>query len=482
MLQRSTVHLLKKRGYKKKEIARMVGCHRNTVSKVLKERPDKTYKRKRIPSQVDIYWDKIVKWLEEKVPVARMLEMAKEDKENPYQGGKSAFYDRVKLIREEVEKEKNIAIWRFEGLPGEYLQVDWGKIPPKYLKEKRISYKYIFVARLKYSRFVFIKFTHTMDEETIIRCILSCFEAIGGVPWVLVFDNIKTVTTGRSSEGNPIWNRTFLKFALEIGFHPDVCWMRSPNQKGGVESGVKYVKTNFFPGREFANDDDLLKQAEEWMKRINTKKNQATGKLPVEMLKEEKPHFLPLLENAKDYGIMLICKVTPSSVVHFETNFYSVPEKYINCKVQVRVRKERIDIYHQNTLISSHKRCFEKRRWIRCLSHYQKTFQKKPRAFSMAKREKLLEKNEVISSYIKEIVRRYPYTWQKDVDTLYHLLTAHGEEKLKEAILKAAKYDLFGGSYVEAFLENSLELVPVSGKTSSSSLTFYESYVRGGEF
>jgi len=92
------------------------------------------------------------------------------------------------------------------------------------------------------------------------------------------------------------------------------------------------------------------------------------------------------------------------------------------------------------------------------------------------------EKNEIISSYIKEITRRYPYTWQKDVDTLYHLLTAHGEEKLREAILRTAKYGLFGGSYVEAFLENSLELVPVSGKTSSSSLTFYESYVRGGEF
>ncbi len=33
MLEGSTVHLLRKRGYKKKEIARTVGCHRNTVSK-----------------------------------------------------------------------------------------------------------------------------------------------------------------------------------------------------------------------------------------------------------------------------------------------------------------------------------------------------------------------------------------------------------------------------------------------------------------
>ncbi|MBC7189562.1 hypothetical protein H5U35_05030 [Candidatus Aerophobetes bacterium] len=55
--------------------------------------------------------------------------MAREDKENPYQGGKSAFYDRVRLIKKEIEKEKNIAIWRFESLPGEYLQVDWGNIP-----------------------------------------------------------------------------------------------------------------------------------------------------------------------------------------------------------------------------------------------------------------------------------------------------------------------------------------------------------------
>jgi len=45
----------------------------------------------------------------------------------------------------------------------------------------------------------------------------------------------------------------------------------------------------------------------------------------IEMLKEEKPHFLPFLENAKGYGIMLICKVTPSSVIYLETNFYPLP-------------------------------------------------------------------------------------------------------------------------------------------------------------
>jgi len=94
MLKRSTVHLLKKRGYKKKEIARTVGCHRNTVFKVLKEKPDKTYKRKKVPSQVDIYWDRIINWLDENIPITRMLEMVREDKNSPYQGGKSEGEER----------------------------------------------------------------------------------------------------------------------------------------------------------------------------------------------------------------------------------------------------------------------------------------------------------------------------------------------------------------------------------------------------
>lgn len=50
MLKRSTVHLLNKRGYRKKEIARTVGCHQNTVSKVLKEKSDKRYKRQKVSS------------------------------------------------------------------------------------------------------------------------------------------------------------------------------------------------------------------------------------------------------------------------------------------------------------------------------------------------------------------------------------------------------------------------------------------------
>ena len=52
---------------------------------------------------------------------------------------------------------------------------------------------------------------------------------------------------------------------------------------------------------------------------------------------------------------------------------------------------------------------------------------------------------------------------------------------LMEFIKSPGVHNLYYTIYVEAFLENSLELVPVFGKTSDPSLTFYESYVRGGK-
>jgi len=134
-------------------------------------------------------------------------------------------------FRQELKITKQKAIWRFEGLPGEYLQVDWGEkrnFPFTMIPQET---RYCFVGRLKYSRFLYAEFQDNMRYETFIRCLIRCLESLGGIPWVLVFDNMGTVTKGRNEDGNPIWNPKFRQFASEIGFHPEVCAPYSPNQK-----------------------------------------------------------------------------------------------------------------------------------------------------------------------------------------------------------------------------------------------------------
>ena len=57
--------------------------------------------------------------------------------------------------------------------------------------------RYFLAARLTYSRRIWVRFTTDMRQETLFRGLIDCSGALGFVPWVLVFDNMKTVTTGR---------------------------------------------------------------------------------------------------------------------------------------------------------------------------------------------------------------------------------------------------------------------------------------------
>src|SRR5438128_91391 len=98
--------------------------------------------------------------------------------------------------------------------------------------------RYFFAARRKYSRFMWVRFTTAMPEETLLPCLLACLSAIGCVPWVVTSDNMKTITLGRDDQQQPIWHPADQKFAVECAFHPAVCALGAGHQKGSVENLV----------------------------------------------------------------------------------------------------------------------------------------------------------------------------------------------------------------------------------------------------
>lgn len=185
--------------------------HRNTVARLLSEPMDKTYSREAGPNAATPYAEMIKQWLDDSVPVKRMLELAREDKENPYKGGKSAFYRGVKMLREHWNIDRAERWSRFEGVPGEYAQVNWGEVRQLPFNDGPVK-RYFLAVRLKFSRAVFVKWTDSMKLEVLIRGLIEAFHFFGGVPWILVFDNMKTVTTGRDDEGRVIWHRVFKRF------------------------------------------------------------------------------------------------------------------------------------------------------------------------------------------------------------------------------------------------------------------------------
>jgi hypothetical protein len=291
-----------------------------------------------------------------------------------------------------------------------------------------------------------------MELETLIRSLLRVFERIGGVPWVVTFDNMRQVTTGRDVEGQPLWTPAFRKVATEIGFHPEACALSAPNQKGAVENLVGFVKHNFIPERTFEDDADLADQQDVWLDRVNHEASQAHGVPPADVLPTEHAAFGPLTTTAADYGILHLLKVTPESVVHLATNRYSVPVAYIGQTVVVRATAGLIRVVHDQAVIAEHRRCYLRNKRIRDRRHYEEVLCRKPRARVMLYREELLELGPVVRPYITTICRRMRDSLGPQILELHRLWQAHGTDRLTRAITCLQAAQIFGAEYVGALL------------------------------
>jgi transposase len=126
-MERSTIQWMAKRGKSIRQIAHEVGHNRRTVARVLREPVERRPAPRQRRSQVDPYRPQIARWLEEGLTAVRMLELARQDPERPYTGSRSQFGEMVRRMRHARDQQQAAADVpiRFEGLPGEYLQVDW---------------------------------------------------------------------------------------------------------------------------------------------------------------------------------------------------------------------------------------------------------------------------------------------------------------------------------------------------------------------
>jgi hypothetical protein len=195
MLKRHEVEILLKAGHPKTEVARLAGVSLCSVKRVAEETPvvhvdDAAEREKRgigRPSKVQDSRGLIVKILEEK-PDLPSLEILRRIREAGYQGGKTVLYALVASVRPKATKP----LIRFEGLPGEFSQHDFGEVDVTFLdgSSRRIHF---FASRLKYSRFIRVSVVKDQAVESLVRNMAEHLDSWGGAPLMCVFDRPKTV-------------------------------------------------------------------------------------------------------------------------------------------------------------------------------------------------------------------------------------------------------------------------------------------------
>lgn len=267
----------------------------------------------------------------------------------------------VTRLRREVGITAADVVIPVETGPGEVAQVDFGYVGKVYDQGVGVRRKtWVFVMTLGFSRRQFVYLVHDQRIETWLYCHLLAFEHFGGVPAVIVPDNLKAavVRCAFAVDGDSTLNRSYLELARYYGFLVDPAPPRSPEKKGKVEAGVKYVKSSFASPRDLdaLGIDGAKKELQRWLAEVaDVRIHGTTRERPLELFEREERAALKALPPVRfEIVVWKQAKVHPDSHVVFERRLYSVPFRFIGQTVAIRAKGSSITIFANDERVATH--------------------------------------------------------------------------------------------------------------------------------
>lgn len=343
---------LARKGLSKSVIAKKLGLNRHTVEKYLKTTsgPPLGQRRCRRQRLLEGFEDYLRRRVAQGCTNAVVL--LREIQAQGYEGSYTTLKNFIRPLRQEERWRVEL---RWEAPPGQYAQVDWGYFLAE-LPDHSLMRFYAFVFTLAYSRVTYVEWTTSMSLSTFERCHENAFAYVGGVPRYIIYDRIKTVILGENERGEVRFHPAFLDFAGYYGFVPRPCPKNWPRGKGKVESGVRYVRCNFWQGLiSIGGVDELNSRCRQWLDRVaNVRIHGTTGRAPFEMLKEE---GLQPIAGKPPYPTnpAVLRIVSRDCLVSYGGCRYSVPAEWAGKNVWVRaVSGERIVVSAGGKIISEH--------------------------------------------------------------------------------------------------------------------------------
>ncbi len=337
-------------GQSQRGIARDLSVGRSRIRRVLAEHqqardgslpagslPRPRRKRK---SQLDEYRG-AMRELITRYPHITAVRMHEELRALGFQGSYSLVRDGMREIRPQPTRP---LVERFETAPGRQAQMDYAQYDLDFSYEGRRRV-YLFSYILAWSRRQYLCFVENQDFATTIRHHVRAFEYLGGVAATCLYDNMKVVVS-RHEDGQPIYNTRFLAFATHYGYRPVACRPRRPQTKGKVERPFHYVETNLLNARTFHSLEHLNECTRRWLDEVaDVRVHRQTGRRPVDLHAEERPHLIPLPAQPYDVAAVVYRSVDSEGFITYRHNQYSVPWRYVGQVLPLRVTESELIVY-----------------------------------------------------------------------------------------------------------------------------------------
>ncbi|MEI3615003.1 IS21 family transposase [Pseudogracilibacillus sp. SO30301A] len=245
--------------------------------------------------------------------------------------------------------------------PGESIEVDWAGTTLKLIDRTTGEdiKVYVFVAALPFSQYSYAEGFLDMKSSSWLTAHITMFKYFNGVAETLVPDNLRT-GVNKPDYAEPIINESYRELADHYQTVIVPTRVRKAKDKSSVEGAVGFISRQIIASLRnvqcfYLEDLNALmwKRLEELNHEPFQKKEGSRRSVFEE---EELPYLIPVRQPDYELTEWRIAKVQLNYHIQVERNYYSVPYEYVQCDVEVRLTKNLIEVYFNQSRIASHKR------------------------------------------------------------------------------------------------------------------------------
>lgn len=247
--------------------------------------------------------------------------------------------------------------------PGQAMEVDWSGSTMRLVDPTtgEVSKVYLFVAVLPYSQYTYVEATLDMKQNTWLLCHVNAYEFFGGVAVRLICDNLKTGVIKHPREGEVVLNEAYEALGRHYVCAIMPTGVAKPKQKASVEGGVGKIASAVIAKLrdcEFATLSDLNAAIRKRLDKYNTRPFQKReGSRTLVFEEVERPALAPLPAVPFEVCDWIYArKVNLDFHVVYNTNRYSAPYTLVGKKVDLKITKTTVEIYHAGERVATHPR------------------------------------------------------------------------------------------------------------------------------
>jgi transposase len=458
------IGILQSLGYGKKTIARELGLSKNTVKSYLDVSEDKVGGSSNESRKEDLY--AFFPYCRTELPrkgVTRQILWGEYRSRYPDGYSYSQFCEYLKQYLD----RKDISL-HIEQQPGDKLYIDFAgsrmSMADPYTGE--IKEVEVFVAVLGYSGKTYVRACESQRKEDFLSCIVRALNYFGGVPRVLVPDNLKSGV----DKANP-YEAEINRDLLDLGNHYDMAILPArslkPRDKAWVERMVQIVYTRIYAplrNQVFTNLDKLNDAIAEYLESHNNVPLQGRGESRNLLFEsEEKEQLKPLPHDYWELKEYLQVKVMKNCHVqlHRDRHYYSVPYHHIGQKVKLIYTATYVAVYLGGERIAYHLRDRTAYKYTTVKEHLPSSHQFVSEWNPVKFIEWAGHIHPDVESYITKVLenKSYPEQTYRSCVGILSFERKAGKDRLIAACQRASSFGVYNYKVIGQIINNGLDRV-----------------------